>query len=97
MGKIDVHIGDVVALRRTNAGLSREQLAALAQCSSLDIVAIEVLKARARPELLVAIADALGMKISEFFVEFERFASEATEADAVKSNNVVPFRGRSFS
>jgi transcriptional regulator with XRE-family HTH domain len=97
VGKIDVHIAGVVASKRAAAGLSREQLAALAQCSSLEIVAVEVMKARARPELLVAIADALGLKVSEFFVGFERCAGEATESDAVNSSNVVQFRGRRFS
>jgi transcriptional regulator with XRE-family HTH domain len=95
VGKIDVHIGGVVASKRTSAGLSREQLAALAQCSSLEIVAIEVMKARARPQLLVAIADVLGLKIADFFVGFERSAGETTESDSIDSSNVVQFRGRS--
>lgn len=97
MGKIDVHIGAIVASKRIAAGLSQEQLAALVGCGSDEIVRVEVMRARARPELLVAIADALGLKVTDFFIGFERGVGVSTEVDAISSSNVVQFRSRRLS
>ena len=71
MSAIDSYVGGRIRARREHLGVDRATLAQSAGCSDRDIRLIEEGVARADADLLVRLAQALGVKLSYFFEGFQ--------------------------
>lgn len=68
-------LGDIIRRERELRQLSQESLAALAGISRTFIGEVERGTAKLSFESLVAIADGLGMNLSEIVIEYERLSA----------------------
>jgi len=71
MSAIDLHVGRQIRARREHLGVDRATLGQSAGCSAGNIRLIEEGVARAGADLLVRLAQVLGVKLSYFFEGFE--------------------------